>query len=95
MRAGGYGAALLLLAVLGWPGPSGEAGATSQSRQPADNRLPASSRCIAKCNEMEMKCEELEKRFPSCSTIDICFEERRQCEVLCRGTAMLTLRVCS
>jgi hypothetical protein len=42
-----------------------------------------------------MKCEELEKRFPSCSTSDICFEEKRQCETLCRGTAMLTPRVCS
>ena len=41
---------------------------------------------------MEMKCEELEKRFPSCSVIDICFEEKLQCEALCRGSAMLTLR---
>jgi len=93
MRAGGYGVALLLLAVLGWHGPAGGAGTTIfQGRQAADTRLPASSRCIARCSEMEMKCEELEKRFPSCSVIDICFEEKLQCEALCRGSAMLTLR---
>jgi hypothetical protein len=93
MKARGHGGALLVLAVLGSHGSSWGTGSTTfQSRPPAELSLPASSRCIARCTEMESKCEELEKRFPSCSTINICFEEKLQCEALCRGTAMLPLR---
>jgi hypothetical protein len=86
MRARRYGIALLLLAVLAWHGPAGGAGATIvRGRQLADNRPPASSACIARCSDAEAECEELVKRFPSCSVVDICFEEKLQCEALCRG----------
>jgi hypothetical protein len=88
MRAGRYGVALLLLAILGWHDPIGEADATIvRGRQLADKRLPASSTCIARCIELKTECEEIVKRFPSCSIVDICYEENLQCETLCRGTS--------
>jgi hypothetical protein len=91
MGAGRYGAALLLLAVVGWHGPAGGAGATIvQGRQLADNRPPLSFTCIARCNVLKAECEELVKRFPSCSIVDICFEEKLQCEALCRGVSDAT-----
>jgi hypothetical protein len=89
--AGRYVAALLLLGVLCWHGPAGGAGATIvQSRQLADNQAPLSSKCIARCNDLNVECEELVKRFPSCSVVDICFEERLQCEAQCRGISDAT-----
>jgi len=86
MRARRYGVALLLLTVLAWHGPAGGAGATIVwGRRLADNRPPVSSACIARCNDLEAECEELLKQFPGCSVVDICFEEKLQCEALCRG----------
>jgi hypothetical protein len=88
MRAGRYGVGLFLLAVLGWQDPIGEADATIvRGRQLADKRLPASATCIARCMDLNRECEAIVKRFPSCSIVDICFEENLQCEALCRGTS--------
>jgi hypothetical protein len=77
-----YVAALLLLGVVYWHGPGA---AIVQGRQLTDNRPPLSSKCIARYNALKAECEELVKRFPSCSIVDICFEERLQCEAQCRG----------
>ena len=86
MKAGRYGAALLLLAGLGG---DGSAGATPpQSRSSVDDRPPISTRCMARCNELEKTCEEHERLRPSCSVVDICFEEKAQCETLCRPQVM-------
>ena len=90
MEAGRYGAALLLLAGLGG---HGSADATPpQSRQSVDDRPPISTRCMARCNELEKVCEEHERLRPTCSVVDICFEEKSQCETLCRPRVKLNLR---
>jgi hypothetical protein len=90
MEAGRYGAALFLLVGLSWHGP---VGATSpQSRQSGDDRPPISTRCMAKCNELEKTCEEHERLHPTCSVVNICFEEKAQCETSCRPRVMLDLR---
>lgn len=96
MRATGFTAALLLAAVLGWQGPAGGAGATATPGQQSEIDKPAaSSKCLAKCAEMERKCNVWEKLYPTCSTVEICDEEREQCEALCRVTASADLRMCS
>jgi hypothetical protein len=93
MRADGYGAALLLLAVLGWNGPAGAAETTIlQSRQLVDERPPMSTRCMARCDELERTCEEHERLRPTCSVVNICAEEKLQCEALCRPKAFRTGR---
>jgi hypothetical protein len=93
MKAGRYGAALLLLAGLGW---HGSAGATPpQNRQSVSDHPPMSSRCMAECNELAKVCEEHERLRPTCSVVDICFEEKAQCETLCRPRVMLNLRSAS
>jgi hypothetical protein len=87
--------ALLLAAALGWAGAPAGAASASESNRPEPNHVPASSRCMAECEAMEIRCEELEKEFPTCGTADICLEEKEQCQALCRTTAMVTLRSCS
>lgn len=90
MEAVKYVAAILLLAGLGW---HGSAGATPpQSRQSVSDHPPMSSRCMAKCNELEKVCEEHERLRPTCSVVDICSEEKAQCETLCRPRVMLEMR---
>ncbi len=87
MRAGGCGIALLLLAAAAQHGSAGEAGPTRpQSLFAADNRPPMSSQCLAACSQLQQQCEEFEKRHPSCSTDDICYEENLQCEARCHAT---------
>lgn len=96
MRADGWKAVLLLLAALGWHGPAvGAEGSSVQDRKSADDRLPMSTRCTAKCDELVKQCEEHERLHPSCSVVNICFEEKLLCEALCRARAMWIGRVCS
>jgi hypothetical protein len=90
MRAGRYGVTLLLLAGLGWHGSADAS--PPQNKKSAEDRLPISTRCISRCNELEKTCEEHERIHPTCSVVDICFEEKAQCEALCRPRAMLKLR---
>ena len=54
-----------------------------------------STRCTVRCDELVKACEEHERLHPSCSVVNICFEEKLQCEALCRARAMLNSRVCS
>ena len=93
MRASGYRVALLLIAVFGWHEPAGAADATIvQGRQSIGDRPPISTRCLVKCDELEKTCEEHERLRPTCSVVDICFEEKAQCEALCRPRVMLNSR---
>ena len=87
MKAGSYGVVLLLLAVLAWHGPVSQA-APKTPRGPlaADGGPPMSSQCLAACNQLQQQCEEFEKRHPSCSTNNICYEENLQCEARCHAT---------
>jgi hypothetical protein len=95
MKVSNHTEALLLVAALGWAGaPTGVASAT-QSHQFDPDRLPTSSRCMAKCDEMERKCNAWERLYPTCSTVEICAEEKEQCEALCHIAAMATPRSCS
>jgi hypothetical protein len=93
MKAGQRAAAFALLALLGWSGPAVAAGETEQkqSRPQIDSRLPLSSWCLAKCNELELACKALENRFPTCSPNDICLDEKQQCEAMCRPRVKLLL----
>jgi hypothetical protein len=94
MRAGRCGAAVLLLSILGWHGSA--AGMTvSEVRQSPITEVPATSMCLARCIRLEVQCEEYERLRPTCSTINICFEEKRQCDALCRARAMLSRRACA
>jgi hypothetical protein len=94
MTSGGYGAALFLLAAFAWFGPADGAEATDvRSRQSAGDRLPMSTKCTVKCDELEKTCEEHERLHPSCSVVNICLEEKLQCEAQCRPRATLNGRV--
>lgn len=90
MRIGTYrGAALFAVAVvLSGPGAA-LASEASQYGPPTRERMPSSSRCTAECAAMEIRCEELEKLFPSCGVADICIEEKEQCLAACRFSAKL------
>lgn len=91
----------MLLAILLAFGPAIDGAARAgdgpqfRSHQPEVGARPESSRCMARCVEMERQCQELEKQFPTCSTIEICDEEKLQCEALCRFTAELGARICA
>jgi hypothetical protein len=88
--------ALALAAVLGWHQPADGAGAAAPPGQQSEiDRPAASSRCLARCDEMEIKCNAWEKLYPTCSTVEICDEEKAQCEARCRVTGMADLRSCS
>ena len=91
MRANGPSAALVsLLAILGWNGPAVGAGTSApQSRPPIDGRPQGSPWCLAKCDELELACKAFENLHPSCSSADICLEEKAQCEAQCRPRVKL------
>jgi hypothetical protein len=93
MRASRYGAALLLLTALVGYGRAGAADPSIvQGRQSTSDRPPISSLCQVKCDELEKTCEEHERLSPTCSVVNICFEEKAQCEALCRPRVMLKSR---
>ena len=88
MKGTGYLAALLLMALSGSGGAWRDAAATAaQDRRLAQDSTAAFSGCMAKCGVMETKCVALEKLYPSCATVDICEEEKIQCETRCRVSA--------
>lgn len=88
MKASGHTGAPALAAVLLWSGVAAALAAEpSQDTRSSNERLPASSRCMAECDKQEVRCEELEKQFPTCGTADICLEEKEQCQAKCRVTA--------
>lgn len=94
MKNAGFGATLLLFAILGGFGPvDGAEPEVRHGRQPIGDRPPMSTMCAAKCNELEKTCEEHERLRPTCSVVNICVEEKLQCEAQCRPRAMLDVRI--
>jgi hypothetical protein len=87
-----YGAALFLLAILGGFSPAVGAEPTAPGRQSVGDRLPMSTRCTVKCDELAKTCEEHERLRPTCSVVNICLEEKLQCEAQCRPRATLNGR---
>ena len=93
MRASRYGAALLLFTALVGHGPARASDPSiAQGRQSTSDRPSISTRCQVKCDELEKACEEHERMRPTCSVVNICFEEKAQCEALCRPRVMLNAR---
>jgi len=89
MRRRRYAGVVVLIVILGWQGAAGAATMVARDQQQAVKKPPTSSICMARCVEMEVKCEAYERESPSCGTADVCLEEREQCDTLCRVTARL------
>lgn len=96
MSANRFAGALVMMAMICWQGAAFAAPVnTPRDQRQSATKPPASSICIARCAEMEARCEAYERESPSCGTADVCFEEREQCNALCRVTASLERRACS
>lgn len=87
MKALGHTGVAVLAAALLWSGIA--AAQPPQGAQSSNESVSASSRCMAACDAMEVRCEALEKEFPSCGTADICLEEKEQCEAKCGVSAIM------
>lgn len=84
-------AAILVPVVLSLAAAAFPSVATAgQEYEPLRSRIPASSSCLSRCVELKSQCDEFEKLYPSCSTIDICIEEKSRCEAQCRRTTFTT-----
>lgn len=93
MKNAGFGAALLLFAILGGFGPAdGAEPEVLHGRQSIGDRPPMSTMCTVKCDELEKTCEDHERLRPTCSVVNICAEEKLQCEAQCRPRAILNER---
>ena len=94
MKNAGSGAALFLFTILSAFGPAGGAEpSVPHGRQSIGDRPPMSKMCTVKCDELEKVCEEHERLRPTCSVVNICAEEKVQCERQCRPRAMLNVRI--
>lgn len=84
---------LFLLAMLGEFSPTVAAEQTViLGRHMAGDQSQTPSRCSEKCDELKRTCDEHERLRPTCSVVNICVEEKIQCEAQCRPRAMLNVR---
>lgn len=87
------GATLFLLAMLVEFSPTvGAEQAAIPGRHMAGDQSPMPSRCSEKCEELKKSCDEHERLRPTCSVVNICVEEKIQCEAQCRPRALLNVR---